>query len=311
MPQPTLKIDRLSKRFGDRLVLDQLCLEIQPGEIYGLLGANGAGKTTLINIICRLINGDQGEIQIDGQGISPQTRALIGIAPQENLLYHSLSCRENLEFFATLYGLQGRAKTKQVDYCLAAVNLTDRATSLVGNLSGGMARRLNMAIALIHGPRLLILDEPTTGLDIEARYEIWGLIQQLQHQGITLLLTTHLLEEAERLCQRIGILKQGRIVVEGDLCQLRQVIPAAEILFMRTHQESEAIAIATQHQFTVRRYGQDLAFWLPTATSMAEIVHLFAPITIESLTLQPVRLENIYLEITGDLSYTSLPSAKA
>ncbi|MDX1977073.1 MAG: ABC transporter ATP-binding protein [Pseudanabaenaceae cyanobacterium bins.68] len=311
MPQPMLKIDQLSKRFGDRQVLDRLCLKIQPGEIYGLLGANGAGKTTLINIICRLINGDQGQIEIDGLGTSPQTRALIGIAPQENLLYYSLSCRENLDFFAALYGLQGKAKAQQIDYCLAAVNLADRATSLVGNLSGGMARRLNMAIALIHSPKLVILDEPTTGLDIEARYEIWSLIQQLRDRGITLLLTTHLLEEAERLCQRIGILKQGRIVVEGDLAQLRQVIPAAEILFMRTPQEPQAIAIAQRHNFTVKRYGQDLAFWLPEPKSMAEIIYLFAEITIDSLALQPVRLENIYLEITGDTSYTSLANPKA
>jgi ABC-2 type transport system ATP-binding protein len=293
-----LKIEQLSKRFSDRQVLNNLSLEILPGEIYGLLGANGAGKTTLINIICRLINPDLGKIEIDSQPISAKTRSLIGIAPQENLLYQSLTCIENLDFFAALYGIRGREKILAIEYCLEAVNLQDRADSVVANLSGGMARRLNMAIALIHRPKLLILDEPSTGLDIEARYEIWQLIQQLRDRGITLLLTTHLLEEAERLCQKIGILKNGRIAVEGSLEKLRKIIPAVEILIMRTKEEEAAIAIAASQNFTLRRYGSDLAFWLPEGKSLQEIITLFANIRLESLAIQPVRLENIYLEIT-------------
>jgi ABC-2 type transport system ATP-binding protein len=298
-----LKIEQLSKRFSDRQVLNKLSLEILPGEIYGLLGANGAGKTTLINIICRLVNPDQGKIEIDSQPISANTRSLIGIAPQENLLYQSLTCAENLDFFAALYGVRGREKISAIEYCLEAVNLQDRADSIVVNLSGGMARRLNMAIALIHRPKLLILDEPSTGLDIEARYEIWQLIQQLRDRGITLLLTTHLLEEAERLCQKIGILKNGRIAVEGSLEDLRKIIPAVEILIMRTKEEEAAIAIATKQNFMHRRYGSDLVFWLPERKSLQEIISLFADISIESVAMQPVRLENIYLEITTSDQY--------
>ncbi len=293
-----LKIQNLSKFYGDRLVIENINLDIPQGEVYGLLGPNGAGKTTIINIICNLLQPDSGVIAIDGEPISDTTKALIGIAPQENLLYESLTCAENLQFFAALYGLRGKVKAQRVQACLEAVNLADRAQSLVENLSGGMKRRMNMAIALIHNPKLVILDEPTTGLDIEARYEIWELIKQLRAQGTTLLLTTHMLEEAERLCQKIGILKNGHLLAEGSLEQLRQIIPAQAILIMQTSEEDKAIAKAAEHGFPTRRYGNDLAFWLPDHKSMQEIVVLFTGVAINSIAIQPVRLENIYIEIT-------------
>ena len=293
-----LTVQNLSKYYGDRSILQDVSLHIPQGEIYGLLGPNGAGKTTIINIICNLIQPDRGTVKIDGELIGDATKSLIGIAPQDNLLYKGLTCWENLEFFATLYGLRGEARTKQVRSCLEAVNLIDRSHSLVGVLSGGMVRRMNMAIALVHHPKLVILDEPTTGLDIEARYEIWELIGQLRAQGTTLLLTTHMLEEAERLCQTIGILKNGHLLVEGDLAKLRQVIPAEEIVFMRTTAEKNAIDRARELGFTERHYGNDLAFWLPEHKTLVELVNLFDGISIDSISIQPIRLEHIYIEIT-------------
>jgi len=293
-----LTVQNLSKYYGDRSILQDVSLHIPQGEIYGLLGPNGAGKTTIINIICNLIQPDRGTVKIDGELIGDATKSLIGIAPQDNLLYKGLTCWENLEFFATLYGLRGEARTKQVRSCLEAVNLVDRSHSLVGVLSGGMVRRMNMAIALVHHPKLVILDEPTTGLDIEARYEIWELIGQLRAQGTTLLLTTHMLEEAERLCQTIGILKNGHLLVEGDLAKLRQVIPAEEIVFMRTTAEKNAIERARELGFTERHYGNDLAFWLPEHKTLVELVNLFDGISIDSISIQPIRLEHIYIEIT-------------
>ncbi len=161
-----------------------------------------------------------------------------------------------------------------------------------------MKRRLSMAIAMIHEPQLLILDEPTTGLDIEARYEIWDLIRTLQTQGITILLTTHLLDEAERLCQRIGILKQGSIIAEGTLAELAQVIPAQEIVIVRTPDEATAIACAREHGFIPRRYDNDLAFWLPCHLELKDIIACFNGIPLDSIARQPVRLEHIYLEVT-------------
>ncbi len=293
-----LNIEKLSKSYNERKVLQDLTLHIQAGEIYGLLGPNGAGKTTTINILCNLLTSDSGVVKINGQPISEATKQLIGVAPQENLLYKSLSCEENLNFFAQIYGLKTQQRRQQIQDCLAAVNLLDRAKSPVETLSGGMQRRLNIAVALVHQPKLVILDEPTTGLDIEARYEIWDLIRRLKSQGITVLLTTHLLDEAERLCQRIGILKGGRILAEGSLAELQQRIPAQEILVVQTSQEEKAIARAQELGFAHRHYGNDLAFWLPQPLELKEIISYFDGIPIDSIARQPVRLEHIYIEVT-------------
>lgn len=293
-----LRIEKLSKSYGKRSVLQDLTLHISPGEIYGLLGPNGAGKTTTINIICNLSKADSGAIAINNQPVSEATKPLIGVAPQENLAYKSLSCEENLNFFAQIYGLRGQDRRQRVQASLAAVKLADRAKSPVETLSGGMQRRVNIAIALVHQPKLVILDEPTTGLDIEARYEIWELIRQLKRQGITILLTTHLLDEAERLCQRIGILKHGRILAEGSLAELQQRIPAQEIVVVQTQSEERAIARAREWGFTHRRYGNDLAFWLPEHLELKEIISRFDGIPLDSIARQPVRLEHIYVEVT-------------
>jgi ABC-2 type transport system ATP-binding protein len=293
-----LNIEKLNKSYGKRQVLRDLTLHIQPGEIYGLLGPNGAGKTTTINILCNLLRADSGVINIKGQSVSTATKLLVGVAPQENLLYKTLSCEENLHFYARIYGLKTQQRRQQVEASLAAVNLLDRAKSPVETLSGGMQRRVNIAVALVHQPKLLILDEPTTGLDIEARYEIWDLILRLKRQGMTILLTTHLLDEAERLCQRIGILKGGRIVAEGSLEELRKRIPAKEIVVVQTPQEEGAIARAQEYGFTHRRYGNDLAFWLPEQLELREILARFDGIPLDSIARQPVRLEHIYVEVT-------------
>ena len=304
-----LIISRLSKSFGQRPVLQDINLAIPQGQIYGLLGANGAGKTTLINLICCLLRADRGEIQIDGQRAEVCARQMIGIVPQENLLYASLTCRENLQFFASLYGLRGVELRKSVQQCLEAVQLEERANSTAGTLSGGMMRRLSVAVALLHQPKLIVLDEPTTGLDIESRFEMWHLIQQLPSQGKTILLTTHLLEEAERLCDRLGILKQGRLIAEGTLAELRSGFGADQMLIVRVQADdiSKTIEIATKHGFSQRRHyststnylcqGECLAFGLTGETTLKDIVPLFAEVQFQSIALQPVCLEHIYLEL--------------
>jgi ABC-2 type transport system ATP-binding protein len=295
---PILEIDGLVKAFNRQSVLDHLSLKIFPGEVYGLLGPNGAGKTTTINILCGLLNADRGMVRLNGKSLSNASKTLLGIAPQENLLYKTLTCAENLRFFASIYGVHGRERAKRVQTCLADVGLGDRANSVAETLSGGMKRRLSIAIALVHNPKLVILDEPTTGLDIEARYEIWQLIRNLKQQNITVLLTTHLLDEAERLCDRIGILKGGKLLAEGSLARLRQRIPAAEIVIVATPQPELAIAHAQKLGFTCRRYDNELAFWLPEPLPLAAIVNLFAGIPLNSISKQPVRLEHIYVEVT-------------
>jgi ABC-2 type transport system ATP-binding protein len=304
-----LEINNLYKSYGQRPVLQNLTLNIAAGEVYALLGPNGAGKTTTINILCNLLRADYGTVLIDGQPASDQTKRLIGIAPQENLLYKQLSCAENLQFFGRIYGLRGPVLQQRVRACLAGVNLSDRANSPVETLSGGMQRRMNIAIALVHQPKLVILDEPTTGLDIEARYEIWQLIGQLRRQGITILLTTHLLDEAERLANRIGILKQGYILAEGSLETLRRLIPAQEIALIQTPQPQDLIERAKRYGFTPRRYGNDLALWLPKHLELKELVDRFEGIQLESVALQPVRLEHIYLEVMREQSQDKATSS--
>jgi ABC-2 type transport system ATP-binding protein len=293
-----LEIKNLTKSYGKRSVLQGLNLQINQGEIYGLLGPNGAGKTTTINIICDLLNADEGSVKINNQPISLQTKYLLGIAPQENLLYSHLSCEENLAFFGKLYGLKGTKLKASIRSSLAAVNLLDRAKNTIDTLSGGMQRRINIATALVHQPKLLILDEPTTGLDIETRYEIWQLILSLKAQGMTILLTTHLLDEAQKLCERIGILKQGRIIAEGTLNQLRKFVNAQEIVLIQTDDEDKAIARGNELGFSHRYYGNELAFWLPDQLELNQILAYFEGITINSITRIPVNLEHIYLEVT-------------
>ncbi|MBE9079349.1 ABC transporter ATP-binding protein [Romeria aff. gracilis LEGE 07310] len=292
-----LQIRNLCKSYGPNPVLQNLNLSIAAGEIYGLLGSNGAGKTTTINILCHLLQTDSGSITLYDQPHSEATQSLIALVPQENLLYGSLTCEENLSFFARLYGLSKRQRQERIPACLKAVGLANRLKSPAETLSGGMQRRLSMAIALVHHPKLLILDEPTAGLDIDARTAMWRLIRQLQAQGMTILLTTHLLDEAERLCDRLGILKHGRLLAEGSLPQLRQRIAAQEIIVIKTAEEESAIARAQTLGFPHRRYGEDLAFWLPEVMELKDIIGCFAGILLTSIAREPVRLEHIYHEI--------------
>ena len=293
-----LSIQKVSKAYKGRQALHHISLEVLSGEVYGLLGPNGAGKTTTINIICGLLKADAGQVLINSRIAAEVPRTWIGVMPQENLLYRTLSCEENLGFFANLYGLPRRSRSRRIQECLAAVNLLDRAKMPVEKLSGGMQRRLSLALAILHRPKLLILDEPTTGLDIEARYEVWQLIRHLSHQGMTILLTTHLLDEAEKLCQHIGIMKQGQLLAAGTLATLRQHIPAKEIMTVDTADPKAVIARAQANGFTPRRYGPDLAFWVPEALDLAELLECFKGIPLNGITRHPVRLEHIYLEVT-------------
>ena len=293
-----LKITRLSKRFGERAVLTDLSLSLQPGEVYGLLGPNGAGKTTALNLLCGLLQPDSGEILVQGQPVCQATKLLVGVMPQQNLLYQSLTCAENLSFIARIYGLDKQETTQRVQVCLKSVNLLERANDVVGDLSGGMQRRLSLAAAIIHQPKLVVLDEPSTGLDIEARYEVWELIRSLKQQGVTVLLTTHLLDEVERLCDRIGIIKQGRLLAEGTLAHLRKRIPAQEVVMIDTEDEEGAITRAKSYGFTPRRYGRDLAFWIPDALDLPELLQRFSGLPINSISRHAVGLDHIYLEVT-------------
>jgi ABC-2 type transport system ATP-binding protein len=220
--KPQLVVKGLSKSFGSRLAVDGIGFTIAPGEIYGLLGPNGAGKTTSISMIAGILARDAGEVAIDGTDIDagPAARALIGIVPQAITLYLDLTARENLDFWGRMYDLSGAALQQAIDAALDAVGLTKRADDIVGTYSGGMQRRLNLAAGILHQPKLLILDEPTVGVDPQSRSAIFDLVERLRDEGTAILYTTHYMEEAERLCARIGIIDSGKLIAEGTRAEL-------------------------------------------------------------------------------------------
>lgn len=209
-----LKLKRLRKAFGDLVAVDDLSLEIKTGEVFGLLGPNGAGKTTTINMIVGLLAPDRGSIVLDGKGAPTDRamRAMIGAAPQALSLYEELSAEENVTFFGRLYGLSSRHLAERVRWSLDFVELTNRRGDRVVTFSGGMKRRLNLAVALVHDPPLLLLDEPTVGVDPQSRNAIFENILALRKGGRTIIYTTHYMEEAERLCDRVGIIDHGKLI---------------------------------------------------------------------------------------------------
>jgi ABC-2 type transport system ATP-binding protein len=213
----------LRKVFGDRVAVDDVGFTIAPGETYGLLGPNGAGKTTTISMLCGLVPLDAGSVTIAGQTLGRHNhaaKAAIGLVPQEIALYPDLSARENLDYFGRLQGLDRHQRRTRIDDVLDVVGLTDRAGDRVGEYSGGMQRRCNIAVGLLHQPELLVLDEPTVGVDPQSRNQILDSIEALGGAGLSVLYTTHYMEEAERLCDRIGIMDTGRMIAEGTRRQL-------------------------------------------------------------------------------------------
>jgi ABC-2 type transport system ATP-binding protein len=213
-----LQATGLRKTFGDLVAVDGVDLHISEGETYGLLGPNGAGKTTTISMVAGLLERDAGEVTVDGRPLtthSVDAKAAIGLVPQELAIYPDLTGRENLLFFGRLYGMNGQPLTERVDEVLTIIGLEDRAGDLVKEFSGGMQRRLNIGVGLLHRPRLLILDEPTVGVDPQSRHAILESVEQLSVEGMAVLYTTHYMEEAERLCDRVGIIDQGKVMAEG------------------------------------------------------------------------------------------------
>lgn len=212
-----IQLNNIYKTYGDKTVLKDISFCIDEGEVFGLLGTNGAGKTTLMHILCGQIQPSSGQAQING--MSPtrlEAKRLIGIAPQTLAFYPTLSVRDNLHFFAQIYDLP----TARIDESLAAVSLQDRLNDRAASLSGGMQRRLNLAIALLHNPKVLLLDEPTVGVDAQSRLELQNIVANLSKAGHTIIYTTHYLEEAEKLCDRIAIIDQGHICAIGTLDEL-------------------------------------------------------------------------------------------
>ena len=221
-----LVVTELHKKYGAFVAVDSVSFRINDGEVYGLLGPNGAGKSSTIKVLSCLAKPDGGRVQIDGLDIvaqQAQVKTRIGIVPQDIALYDDFSARENLLFFGRLYGMGGTDLRKRADELLEAVGLLERGKDHVGSFSGGMKRRINIAAGLMHRPKMLYLDEPTVGIDPQSRRLILDLVKRLNSEGLTVLFTTHYMEEAEELCHRIGIIDFGKIIAEGTIPELRAV----------------------------------------------------------------------------------------
>jgi ABC-2 type transport system ATP-binding protein len=212
---PALAVDNLVKRYGDFTAVDGISFQVQEGEFFGLLGPNGAGKTTTINATVGLAKITSGSISLFGHDVERDWRTArrqVGLAPQEYNFDRYLNIRDVLIFQAGYYGIRGKAVNARADMLLERFDLASKAKQPYIKLSGGMKRRLTLARALIHEPRLVILDEPTAGVDVELRLELWSLLRELNTNGTTIILTTHYLEEAEELCDRIGIIQTGKLI---------------------------------------------------------------------------------------------------
>lgn len=222
-----LEIHHLTKKFGDFVAVDNISLSIEEGEIFGLLGANGAGKSTTIHMISSLLRSNEGEILILGKNIAKHRKFAkmnIGIVPQDLAIYEDLTAYENVKFFAGLYGLRGAQLRNRVEEALQFVGLSDKHKSFPKNFSGGMKRRLNIACAIAHRPKLIIMDEPTVGIDPHSRNYILESVKKLNAMGCTIIYTSHYMEEVEEICTRIAIVDHGKIIAEGTKEQLKSII---------------------------------------------------------------------------------------
>jgi len=246
MTDPILTARDLRKSFGDNEAVKGISFNILPGEIFSLLGPNGAGKSTTINMLSCLIEPTGGAAEIAGHSIltdSLGVRRAIGVVPQEIALYDSLTARQNLEFWGRLYDMSGKELTARIDEVLETVGLSDRAKDKIKTYSGGMKRRINIAAGLLHKPQLLFMDEPTVGIDPQSRRRILDMVRELRDRGMTVLYTTHYMEEAEELSDRIGIIDKGELIALGTLDELTKVVGEQETLSLYLA-EGAALAVA-------------------------------------------------------------------
>jgi ABC-2 type transport system ATP-binding protein len=219
MAEAEIVIDKLTKRFEDVIAIDGLCLNVAKAELFGLLGPNGAGKTTTINVLCGLTEPSSGSVQVAGHDIRreiTQVKKLIGVCPQETSVYTYLTGRENIELFGNLYEMPQKKLKERSEKLIQILGLSEDADRRVGKYSGGMRRRLNLIMALIHDPEIAFLDEPTVAMDPQARHAVWEFIEELKKTGKTIILTTHYMEEAQELCDRVGIIDQGKLIALGS-----------------------------------------------------------------------------------------------
>ncbi len=297
-----IAVESLCKRFNGLVAVDEVSFEVPRGHTFGLLGPNGAGKTTTINILCGLLKPDEGRISLDGKAdpTQPGVRASLGVAPQSLALYQELTAQTNLEFFGRINGLAGRQLKDRVAACLEMAGLTQRRKDRVATFSGGMKRRLNLVCSLLHEPSILLLDEPTVGVDPQSRNLIFDSIEKLKSEGRTIIYTTHYMEEAERLCDRVAILDHGKMLA----------LDTVENLITQhggpSHIEAELESAPDKPDELARRLGvegfsiEQNTVRFETTEPMQSLAALNqSGVRFRALKVETANLEDVFLNLTG------------
>ena len=311
MPTTVLQTEQLTKFYGTLTAVDALTLEIHEGEIFGLLGPNGAGKTTSISMMCGLLKPDAGRVLIHGQrvhGGAAEVRAQVGVCPQEAILWEKLTALEQLEFIGSLYGISPRVARQHGGDLLEALGLSSKANQLAGKLSGGMKRRLNLALALVHDPQILVLDEPEAGLDPQSRVLVREYIRSLARKK-TIILTTHNMDEADRLADRVAIIDHGRLLVVDTPEALKQTVGAGDVLEVDIAEAPPGTVADPAAAVIAARFFADVSVVNPTLTvrgrglveRLSELLQALAAVGVQTSNVR-VRvntLEDVFLSLTG------------
>ena len=303
-----VKVQDLAKRFGELRAVDGLSFSVAQGEIFGLLGPNGAGKTTTLSMMAGLLTPDRGTIHIDGADFlkDPLTiKRRLGVVPQETAIYEELTALENTRFWASMYGLKGRDAEQAVTEILELVGLSGRAKEPVRQFSGGMKRRLNLALGLVHKPDLILLDEPTVGIDPQARLNILEVVREKARAGAAIIYTTHHLEEAESLCDRIGIMDKGKSIALGTLDELQAMVGGGDLLTVRGTFDAEELRRSLEAEGSIEVLSLETGkISLLTSDQGRGAIEALTQIMgrdldLDGISIQPPSLNSLFLKLTG------------
>ncbi len=304
-----LELKNITKRYDNKLVVDNISLKIEEGQIFGLLGPNGAGKSTVISMICDLVKPDQGEITIDGYSLKKEAilaKKSLGVVPQDIALYENLSAINNLKFWGTLYGLKGTLLKTRIDEALEITGLKDRAKEKTKNYSGGMKRRINIAAAFMHHPRLLIMDEPTVGIDPQSRNHILEFTRSLNKEyGTTVIYTSHYMEEVEALCDKLMIIDEGKVIASGSQSEIKRMVSNEENVEIKLTQYTSEIGMKLNNLKDINGINYNAGILTiamkESKTNLQEImdVLILNNSKIQNINVKVPSLETVFLTLTG------------
>jgi len=301
-----IQVSNLSKSFGDLQAVKNISFKINKGEVFGFLGPNGAGKSTTINMMSTILQNDEGSILIDGISLKEnpnKCKKLIGVVPQEISLYDEFTAYDNLLFWGSLYNIPKKKLKQRIEQILELIGLSDRKNDLIKNYSGGMKRRINIASAILHSPKVLFMDEPTVGVDPQSRNRIFEVVETLNKQGMTIIYTTHYMEEVERLCNRIAIIDNGEIIAQGTQNELQEqsnVKESVEIVFSSISDEKVA-NLKEKLNLDISLDANKISIACDVNKDLSNIISICneEKLSIEDLKLKKVNLEAIFLNLTG------------